>query len=111
LVYSYIYCGISPPVAAFSASPLTGNVSSSTTFTDSSQGASIWLWDFGDGTNSTLQNPIHSYTSDGTYSVNLTVTNDAGSDSEVKTDYIIVEAEHAPQTIADWFWYIWSHRW
>lgn len=102
-----------PPVAAFSATPFTGNVSSVTVFTDSSTNADSWAWDFdNDGTiDSTLQNPVYSYTSGGTYTVNLTVTNDAGSDSEVKADYITVESEHAPTTLEEWFWYIWSHRW
>lgn len=39
-------------------------------------GASItqYEWDFGDGNNSSLQNPTHTYTSSGTYSVQLIVT-------------------------------------
>lgn len=37
-----------------------------------------WLWNFGDGTTSSLQDPIHTYTSSGTYSVTLSVTTDAG---------------------------------
>ncbi|MCP4639090.1 MAG: PKD domain-containing protein, partial [bacterium] len=32
-----------------------------------------WLWDFGDGATSTEPNPMHTYTSEGTYSVTLTV--------------------------------------
>ncbi|MEM7373086.1 MAG: PKD domain-containing protein [Bacteroidota bacterium] len=43
-----------------------------------------WLWDFGDGTTSTLQNPIHTYLTAGTYTVSLTVTNAFGcTDSEI----------------------------
>ncbi len=38
-----------------------------------------WLWTFGDGTTSTLQNPIHVYTSPGTYDVSLTAINACGS--------------------------------
>lgn len=34
-----------------------------------------WLWDFGDGQTSTLQNPSHQYASAGNYTVHLTVTN------------------------------------
>jgi PKD repeat protein len=34
---------------------------------------SVWQWSFGDGSTSTLQNPIHTYDADGTYSVTLTV--------------------------------------
>lgn len=37
-----------------------------------------WFWDFGDGTSSTEQNPVHKYSSQGFYSVLLKVTNDKG---------------------------------
>jgi chitodextrinase len=42
-------------------------------FTDTSPGSpTSWSWDFGDGDTSTLQNPTHTYTSDGTHTVTLT---------------------------------------
>ena len=37
-----------------------------------------WLWNFGDGTTSTEQNPCHRYRADGNYDVTLTVTSDQG---------------------------------
>jgi hypothetical protein len=37
-----------------------------------------WLWDFGDGTTSNLQNPTHSYSSPGTYNVTLTALTELG---------------------------------
>jgi PKD repeat protein len=44
-----------------------------------------WLWNFGDGTTSTEQNPIHAYSINGSYTVNLTVTsNQSGSNSVSK---------------------------
>jgi PKD repeat protein len=44
-------------------------------FTDASTGSiSTYAWDFGDGNTSNLQNPTHTYGSDGTYIVCLTVT-------------------------------------
>ncbi|MCZ2276719.1 MAG: PKD domain-containing protein, partial [Bacteroidia bacterium] len=46
----------------------------STSFSGSAQGALSWLWDFGDGNTSTLQNPVHTYTSVGVYNVTLTVS-------------------------------------
>jgi len=61
-------------------------------FTDQSLGYPIssWAWDFGDGANSTEQNPIHTYTNYGTYNVSLTVTNAVGEDTITKNDYIQV---------------------
>ena len=51
-------------------------------FTDLSQSdlnqINSWLWDFGDNTNSSTQNPIHTFTSAGTYPVQLTITDPAG---------------------------------
>lgn len=37
-----------------------------------------WYWNFGDSTTSTLQNPVHQFTSPGTYYVCLTITTDNG---------------------------------
>lgn len=48
------------------------------TFIDESINASDWIWDFGDGLTSSLQNPDHTYTEPGQYMVKLTVTNPAG---------------------------------
>lgn len=66
-------------------------------FTDTSiveEGKSIdsWLWDFGDSTNSTTQNPSHTYTAPGKYKVTLTVTDsDSGSLQTIR--YIMVDTK------------------
>ncbi len=50
-------------------------------FTDQSTNLpTSWLWDFGDGNTSTMQNPSHTYASPGMYTVCLTVSNISGSD-------------------------------
>lgn len=50
-----------------------------------------YLWDFGDGNTSTLQNPSHTYSTTGLFTVSLTVTNDLGcSSTDVFTDMIQV---------------------
>ncbi|HEY3215211.1 MAG TPA: PKD domain-containing protein [Candidatus Eisenbacteria bacterium] len=82
-----------PPVANFSGSPTSGPGPLTVQFTDlSTNGPTSWLWDFGDGGSSTVQNPSHTYTNVGSYSVSLTATNAAGSDNETKLNYITVTA-------------------
>lgn len=80
-----------PPVADFTGSPTIIIPPQTVQFTDQSAFApTSWSWNFGDGETSTLQNPSHTYLIDGTYTVELTVTNDVGSDTRVYTDYIKV---------------------
>ena len=52
------------------------------TFSDASVGATSWLWDFGDGDTSTLQNPVHTYNGVGTYNVSLTINNGTCSSTQ-----------------------------
>ena len=49
-----------------------------------------WKWDFGDGATSTEQNPKHTYTVAGSYTVSLTVTDAFGKDTIEESDYITV---------------------
>jgi len=70
------------PVADFSANVTSGYAPFSVQFTDLSQNATSRSWDFGDGANSTEQNPTHTYSAVGTYIVNLTVSNKNDTDSK-----------------------------
>jgi PKD repeat protein len=49
-------------------------------FTNASTGSGSYLWDFGDGNTSILENPNHIYAAAGTYWVVLTQTNSCGTD-------------------------------
>ncbi len=96
---SYVTVSALPgaPVAAFTGSPTTGTAPLDVTFTDNSTGSSITnrQWNFGDGNVSNYAaatNPVHRYTGAGTYSVNLTVTNAGGSNSQLRSSYITVSA-------------------
>ena len=80
-----------PPVANFTASPVIGNPPLNVSFTDLSEnGPTGWLWTFGDGTNATVQNPVHTYALPGNYTVLLNVTNDDGSNTITKPGYIVI---------------------
>lgn len=81
------------PVASFSGTPTSGTAPLDVTFSDSSSNApTSWSWDFGDGGSSTTQNPMHTYTSAGTYDVSLTVSNAYGSDTLTRPGYVTVTA-------------------
>ena len=83
------------PVADFSADPTSVCVGYDVYFTDLSSGEpTSWSWDFGDGANSTDQNPSHSYSAAGSYDVSLTVSNDCGEDDA--TDYVTITVSDAP---------------
>lgn len=79
-------------VAEFHANLFEGAKDLEVIFADDSTGdVVLWSWDFGDDNYSSLQNPTHTYTEVGVYTVILQVFNSAsGSDVETKTDYITV---------------------
>jgi PKD repeat protein len=61
-----------PPTVSMVVSALGGGTFQ---FEDFGQNAVSWLWDFGDGGSSTLQNPVYTYANEGTYTVVLTAWN------------------------------------
>ena len=86
-----------PPEASFTYSP-----SNITTFevihfkdnsTDIDGDIISWRWDFDDGNTSRDENPSHTYSREGIYTIELIVSNEFGEDTEIKGDYIIVEPE------------------
>ncbi|WP_422543183.1 PKD domain-containing protein [Methanosarcina sp.] len=90
------------PSANFSANVSSGYVPLCVQFMDLSKNATSWNWNFGDGTNSTLKNPIHEYTKTGIYTVTLTVTNSAGNNTITKSSYIKVMALKQKPVISFW---------
>ena len=82
------------PIANFLETPACQN--GVTTFTDFSTLANgtitNWFWDFGDGTNSTLQNPTHVYAASGNFVVTLTVTTGAGCSDNFSSPVIVYPA-------------------
>ncbi len=87
----------SSPEANFTASPESGPAPLIVTFADQSTGTvRSWSWIFGDGESSTEQNPVHTYSSPGTYTVFLTVSDGAASSSQYGTI-----AVNIPKPVAD----------
>jgi PKD repeat protein len=81
----------SAPTASFTVDATAGNAPLTVNFTDTTAGeVTSWLWSFGDGSSSTLQNPSHTYTVGGLYSVSLTATGPGGSHAAVEADLISV---------------------
>lgn len=94
----------------FTVSTTTGSAPYSVKFSNTSN-ATSYAWDFeNDGIiDSTKQNPVHTYGKAGTYTVNLTVQNEYGNFSTVKTDYITVSAPAFASDPVAWFNWVFSY--
>lgn len=66
------------PIAAFGATPITALGSIPIIYTDSSQNAAYWSWNFGDGNTSTTTNPQHIFNGEGTYTTTLIIQSAEG---------------------------------
>ena len=79
------------PLANFTANVTSGLLPRTIRFTDTSGGFPTgWLWNFGDGTNATSQNPVHTYGKAGNQTVSLTASNACGSNTTVKEKFITI---------------------
>ncbi|MFK7808980.1 MAG: PKD domain-containing protein, partial [Saprospiraceae bacterium] len=71
------------------ASFTSNTTGTTTTFSNTTTGGGTYSWDFGDGNSSIDPNPVHTYDTDGTYTVILTATNDCGSTTATETVVIV----------------------
>ncbi|MFZ1451616.1 MAG: PKD domain-containing protein, partial [Ferruginibacter sp.] len=77
------------PVANFNANPRDVCAKEDVLFNDLSTGnITRWLWDFGDGGTSTVQNPSHHYQDTGLFTIRLIVWNNNCPDTLILTDYV-----------------------
>src|SRR5207247_4297416 len=93
----------SPTAADFTGNPTIAYTPLFRSFTDQSTGTpTSWAWDFqNDGSvDSTQQNPQFTYSTPGSYTVSLTVSNTAGSTTTTKVSYITVTATPPPPAAA-----------
>jgi PKD repeat protein len=69
-------------VTSFTYSPASPAAGQAVQFTETSTGTpTAWSWNFNDGGTSTLRNPSHTFTSNGSYAVTLTASNATSSNS------------------------------
>lgn len=98
---NYVTVSPSPPLALFSANTTTGKKDLRVEFTNESIRYSSSSWNFGDGNTSSDTNPIHTYTTSGTFDVSLSVTGDAGTDTFTSPGLVIVEDVQTPAFVFD----------
>lgn len=88
--------------ADFKGDQTTGKAPFQVAFSDMSAGSpGEWLWDFGDGIQDTRQNPSHTYTIPGQYTVSLSITGPSGSDRKTRLGYIRVQTSDTDISLPD----------
>lgn len=82
---------VNNPIVSFTFSPASpAQAPAFVQFTANTPGAVSWLWNFGDGGTSTLQNPSHTFTGDSIYTVTLTATLLSGCSSSYSETYEVI---------------------
>jgi PKD repeat protein len=89
------------PIANFTASPDNGTFPLTVTFINFSTNTDTYSWIFGDGGASDLKDPIHTYSSAGTFSVRLVVRNAQGTDSITKEIVVVAPEPSGIAPVAD----------
>jgi PKD repeat protein len=83
-VPGYIQVSCPQVIAAFTGEPRAGEIPLTVKFSDTSTGnPTSWLWSFGDGGTSNIQNPEHQYTSIGPFTVTLNASNNCGNSNVI----------------------------
>lgn len=104
-----------PPVADFTVDPAEGSAPLTVHFSNTSdwRANTVSLWDFGDGSTSTVEHPYHTYEKPGAYTVELTVAGPRGADRTVKENVVTVLHPLWPDAVdlgggwkSSWFGYV-----
>lgn len=105
-IWAGIAVGITAGVAFtadFSGTPVSGAAPLAVTFTDLTIGTpTAWSWDFGDGGTSSSQNPSHTYTVAGTYTVTLIASKTGATSTATHTNYVVAAPTAAAGVYIDW---------
>jgi autotransporter-associated beta strand protein len=99
--------GVLPVTASFTASAATAQTPVS--FTNTSQNANSFTWNFGDGSNSTAMNPAHTYSQPGTYTITMTANN-TGCSAVYTESIIVTAAPSSVNTVTESGLNIWSNN-
>ncbi|MDG1476217.1 MAG: PKD domain-containing protein, partial [Vicingaceae bacterium] len=92
------------PVAGFTFGSGDHSIDDAVSFIDQSTGATSWLWDFGDGTDSsTASNPVHTYITEGIYIVTQTVFNNLGCSDKTSLEITIQDLKVFPPVLPTGF--------
>ena len=86
------YIRVYDTIPQFYGTPTVGQLPLVVQFYDTSSSGNPpvgWLWEFGDGSTSNLQNPSHTYTQSSVYNVTLTTIGSYGASSAIRYDYIL----------------------
>jgi PKD repeat protein len=92
------------PLVDLSGSPLSSPAPDTVSFTGTAThtlGSPSWAWSFGDGSTSPEQNPVHTYTAPGIYSVSLVVSDSFGINITARNAYITVTGTTATAIAVD----------
>ena len=91
-----------PPTAVALASPNSGSAPLAVIFNGENsyddEGIVSYLWDFMDGSTSTDMNPMYTFTVDGTYNVQLTVTDTGGLTATATVSIVVGQSSNMPPT-------------
>jgi len=85
------------PITEFTVSPSNPSIQDMVNITDTSSDPdgliTSWLWDFGDGTNSTVQSPSHIYSQKGEWQITLTIKDNDGAESSVTHTLTVINLQ------------------
>lgn len=90
--------------AAFTSADMGGGT---VAFTNTSAHATSYWWDFGDGSTSTLPNPSHTYSTDGTYPVTLIAYRDCRTDTIFDSVSVVIIGQE--ESLATGGWQVWPN--
>ena len=95
--------------ADFTANNVNVCLGDSISFSDASTGSpTSWSWDFGDGNSSNLQNPVHTYTNSGIFTVALYISDGVNFDTLIKNNFINVNQALTQENITACDIYNWN---